>query len=170
MSRTRGYLIGLAVLGLLLISGCAGLGTSGGSSQVLPSSIGIDTSLSKIRNTINDYHVYYDGFYGNPDGILFVPRDSEYTLRLDGPWRAMSYQGDLRSLILYIEYDDITEPVRLRALVTPEKELLGFIYSKGSVSVRQDETPNQFYVSSVSVPNRRPSHEKGLFPGFNRRN
>jgi hypothetical protein len=135
---------------VLLLGGCAGLGSS---SQAPPSSLGIDISISELRDDFRDYRVYYSGKRHNPSAILFVPEQSEFRLRLHWGWYRIEEPALLARLLGTIE--DIYP--RLHVLLTPEegesgrRQPLAYIYTPGHASVHETEEPRTYYLRPVPM-------------------
>ena len=140
----------IALCFLLLLGGCAGLGSS---SQAPTSSLGIDISLQELKNNFEKYTVYYSGKRHNPSAILFVPRQSEFKLRLHWDWYRIEQPALLHRLLDTI---DKIYP-RLYALLVPQaqeeetRNVLAFIYTPGYASVHETEDPRTYYVRPVPV-------------------
>ena len=133
---------------VLLLGGCAGLGSS---SQAPPSSLDIDISLRELKDNFQEYTVYYSGKRANPSAILFVPKQSEFQLRLHWAWYRIEQPALLRRML---DSMDRIYP-HLYALLAPQgqekdtRNVLAFIYTPGYASVHKTEEPGTYYVRPV---------------------
>lgn len=158
MFRTSLIFIGL----LIIFTGCSGLGPS---PQVPPYSIGIDISLKELKNSLPEYQVYYSDPSPHPSAVLFVPKKSDYHLKLLPGWQEAKDPQKLEDLIYRIDYS-VPEP-ELYALLTPPKQktgqrdLLGFIYTPGYSTLRPTDEENTFTLSPVSSQLNSIHHQFG---------
>jgi len=150
---------------LLLLGGCAGLGSS---SQAPPSSLNKDISLQELKKNYQNYTVYYSGARHNPSAILFVPRKSDFKLQLHWAWYQVEQLALLHRLI-----DTIEEIYpRLYVLLAPQaphresREILAYIYTPGYASVHKTGKPRTFYVRPVPVQPHPDFMMEGDTPGF----
>ena len=131
------------MLGLMCVSGCASISKLGNSSQVFPSSLGLDVGIDQLRSNAASYDVMYSGPKYNPSAILFVPLDkSGPALKLTDDWKPVAPGPDLDDLFWKI---DMGNPnlVKLKAVVPPEdgkqnvENVMAFIYTKAYASMQK---------------------------------
>ena len=141
MSWKRFLFFGMGMIALAVVSGCASLGSLGSSSQVFPSSLGLDVNIEQLRVDARDYDVYYSGPQYNPSAILFVPEKKRLVLQLDKDWKNVAPGPDLDELFWKIEMGNPNQ-VKLKAVVPPRegertaKDVLAYIYTEGYASLK----------------------------------
>ena len=144
--------IGLVALtsGLL---GCQGLMGLGPSSQVPPSSVGVDMDIDQLKTSSQSYEIFYAAKRYNPSAILFIQSDRRSRLELAPDWKPVDSKGFLHDLISHMKE---TKP-HLSALVLPKDEprgtedVLGFIYTPAYASMRPvEDKPGTYYLRSIA--------------------
>jgi hypothetical protein len=145
---SRRIILSCLVLSFAITCGCAGLGPS---SQVPPSSVGLDMSIKKLKAEFKSYEVYYSANLHNPSAILFIPKRSDFRLDLHWDWKPVKEKKRLNRMLDTI---DKIYP-RLSAIMTPtdqeksRRELLAFIYTPAYASIRSAEEPNTYFLRNV---------------------
>jgi hypothetical protein len=139
----------------LLVAGCAHIGGFGPSSQIPPSDLGIQVSLQELQANRDQYDIYYSERVYNPSAVLFVPKDSEYTLKLLRGWHSADEYATLDDLLFRMDKLKPPHYPRLYALVAPSREpggerpLLGYIYTPDYASLRKGKEPGTYVLRKV---------------------
>jgi hypothetical protein len=158
---------------LPLMGGCAVLNQLGTSSQVYPSSLGLDIRVEQLRQNAQDYDVYYSGPSNNPSAILFVLREQRpLNLELDRDWKEVVPGPDLEDLFWRIEMDRQNR-VKLRAVVPPVERLqsadnvLAYIYTPAYASMRKVDE-NTYRLRDIPEQFSPAYHDDGMLvdPGM----
>ena len=140
----RILLFSLGLSCVMLFNGCAGLKT-GPAPQVPLSSAGLEANLGQLRANQDAYSIHYSLNRQNPPAVIFIPKKSEYTLKLIDRGVNRWYQVESPDLLTQVirrirdnRFGSSRFPA-LQALVTPPGEdgrnLLAYIYSKGHASL-----------------------------------
>ncbi len=140
-----------ALVTAMVVSGCAGFGPS---SQVLPSSAGSAITLEQLRADMDDYQVVQSGPVFNPSSLLFLLRQSDSEVKLTGQWSRVKSDKELNDRLKRMR--ELRDPnIKLWALLAPtqspdrDRKLLGYIYTAGTASVRQGDSPGTYVVRAV---------------------
>jgi len=139
----------------LLVAGCAQFGGFGPTAQVPPSKLGISISLQELKAERDKYDIYYSAEVYNPSAVLFVPKDSEYTLKLVRDWHQTGGYTTLDDLLFRMEKLRPPHYPYLYALVAPAREgsgqrpLLGYIYTPDYASLRATDDPKTYVLRPV---------------------
>lgn len=143
MARRKRIMLVMYCVLLPLMAGCAVLNQLGSSSQVYPSSLGLDVQVDQLRRNAEDYDVYYSGPKYNPSAILFLVREQgQFELQLDDGWKKVLPGPDLEDLFWRIEMERANR-VKLRAVVPPvegvqsAENVMAYIYTPGHASMRK---------------------------------
>ena len=170
--RKRALLVVFCML-LPMMAGCAVLNQLGTSSQVYPSTLGMDLEVDQLRGNAQDYDVYYAGPKYNPSAILFLVREQgQFALQLDDGWKKVLPGPDLEDLFWRIEMDRQNR-VKLRAVVPPEKQLqteenvMAYIYTAAYASMRKVDE-NTYRLRDVPEQFSPTYHDDGMLvdPGM----
>jgi hypothetical protein len=107
--------------------------------------VGSDLTLSALMEDLDAYEVYFSARSFNPSGLLFVPRDSPYTVipekrGLGQGWNPVQDKTDIKQMIAIITDRDRLEHPALKALLRPLpgsaeptlRDVLGFLFSSRS--------------------------------------
>jgi hypothetical protein len=158
---------------LPLLAGCAVLDRLGTSSQVSPSTLGLDVQVEQLRHNAEGYDVYYSGPSFNPSAILFVVQEQDQLeLQLDEGWKKVLPGPELEDLFWRIEMDRPSR-AKLRAVVPPEEKLhsaknvLAYIYSPAYASMRR-VNQHTYYLQAVAEQYNPLYHDDGILvdPGI----
>ncbi len=149
-SFALGTILVLFIAGLM---GCQTFMGLGPSSQVPPSSVGVDMDIEQLKKSSQNYDIFYAAKRYNPSAILFIKSEKRSRLELAPDWKAVESKGSLYDLIKHMKE---TKP-RLSALLLPNEEprgkadVLGFIYTPAYASMRPvEDKPGTYYLRSVS--------------------
>jgi hypothetical protein len=144
--------IGLVALTVGLL-GCQGFMGLGPSSQIPPSSVGVEMDIDQLKTSSQSYEIFYAAKRYNPSAVLFLYPEKRSLLELAPDWKPVDSKGALHDLIKHMKE---TKP-HLSALVLPKdgpqgsEDVLGFIYTPAYASMRpvKDKT-GTYYLRSVS--------------------
>jgi hypothetical protein len=137
----------------ILLSGCSLNGLMR-SSQIYPSSLGLDVTIEQLRQNVQFYTIYYSGPVFNPSAILFVPQgESSLELRLDEDWKEVMPGPDLNDLFWRIDMGNPSN-VKLWAVVPPDdrkrsaENIMAFLYTKAYAPIKKIND-NKYLLRSV---------------------
>lgn len=152
MFRDKLFWLGALFL-ILSMTGCQTFMGLGPSSQVPPSSVGVEMDVDQLKKSSQDYEIYYAAKRYNPSAVLFLKPDMRARLELAPDWKPVDSKGSVYDLIKHMKE---TKP-RLSALVLPQDEprgkadVLGFIYTPAYASMRPvKDKPGTYYLRSIS--------------------
>jgi hypothetical protein len=130
---------------------CIAFGCAGPPSQLPPSSVNMNVSLTQLRQDFEAYDVYYSAKLHNPSAILFVPTSSEYSLELDWRWHTIDTKERLNRLLGTIEviYPQLSVIMTPSPQDTGQREALAYIYTPAYASVRKTDQPQTFFLRHV---------------------
>jgi len=142
------------------VCGCASLGTP---PLVHPSRLGMELDISAILDHAENYTVYFSARSFNPSALLFVPKDSPYTVipekrGLGEGWNPVEDKTAITTMVGIIEDRDRLEHPVLKALLRPLErgveptaaDVLGYVYSCKSTYARPvDDGPNAYKVYQI---------------------
>jgi len=156
MLKTMRY-ITLSVLSLMALSGCGVLDV-GPATQVPLSSAGLEMTLDQLRAEQDKYSIHYSLNSQSPPGVVFIPKDSPYTLQLIDRGINRWYEAETPELVTQVirrikdnRFGGTRFP-SVQAIVTPSKgpdngrrDLLAYIYSRGYASLTEVEGEQNTY-------------------------
>jgi len=155
-------------------SGCASLSTP---PLIHPSRVGIELSLSNILEDLDSYATYFSARPFNPSGLLFVPKDSPYTLipenrGLGEGWNLVHDASDVKKMVAIITDRDRLEHPALKALLRPLSgtteptagDVLGYVFSSRSTFARRaGDEPDVYTVFQISeIPRMGDRDDDGI--------
>jgi hypothetical protein len=107
--------------------------------------------MNTLQANFESYEVYYSAKLHNPSAILFIPKQSEYTLTLHWDWQSVEDKKLLKRM-----QDTIDEIYpRLSAILTPtpqesgRRELLAYIYTPSYASLRPTDKPKTYFLRTI---------------------
>lgn len=123
--KKHAYRVLVTALGLLLLSGCAGLG-SYGKVRWLPREEQ-NTTLQQLIVNWEDYRISYTGLsVGTAAGVMFDPRSDDKSLVGDR-WTKVKDQQTLSKLIRQVEsYVDFYP--KLSRILGPDNQFYGYLF------------------------------------------
>lgn len=145
-------LIGLLLIPLMAIGpwGCnpSNMIFFGPAAQVPLGCLEITIELPELVTSQTDYQPYFCGPVYNPSAVLFVPKKSPYTLKLNKKWKPISSTSHLNDLLARLKENK----AELQAISWPiegKRVLLAFIYTPAYASLRPTAKPKTFVLRAI---------------------
>ena len=134
------------IIAALLFVSCAPISTP---PLVHPGRIGLEMDTATIMDNLDDYTTYFSAREFNPSALLFVPRNSAYTVvpekkGMGQGWNLTTNATAIKKMLAIINDRDRMQHPVLRALIRPipddqqaaSTDLLGFLFGITSTFAR----------------------------------
>ena len=147
--KNHAIVLGLVALFLLSVLGCAGGGKylqfRAARSTKYP------MTIQQLRENWQNYEVAYAGLGKNaPSAILFQPKASDKRLTYD-KWVPISSPEDVNEVIRWLDANPNFRSA-LWALVSPEGDLYGYIYSYYQSVYMKQIDENTWFIGNLPLP------------------
>ncbi|RLB40204.1 MAG: hypothetical protein DRH12_10375 [Deltaproteobacteria bacterium] len=150
MKSLNRYILALIpAMACLMAVGCVTIKSNGPASA--PGYKGGTITLAEIRSHAEDFDIYWAGLSDDmPTAIFFDPKDDDKRI-IGDRWEKVTEPEKLDGMISFVESYLQFDP-RLFALIGPNKEVFGYVFSPNFIIQTKLVNENTIYIYDIKSP------------------